>query len=241
MNSWRRPGRGGEPTHEGQVPAATIHGHFEAKLAPELLPRGFEEVTPQKWVRSTFAPIRHVLEIHTLKSGIYTPFWYLSLDFVPHLTSSKVTWHRTPKSAHPDLRYDPLDRIERSRWHEEVDAWCVNPRGSLRSVVGAVERLTSWSVPRAEHWLNQAHAVEQLPDLFREAEQESTHRFGFKNYYKQRLAWAFALAACGREVEAHDQFTAWLEREDGQLAEEQRSILKQRFAAAVAGGGPRTS
>lgn len=233
MTPWWRAGRGAEPVYESRLPAETVRDLLRQKLEPELVPLGYEEVTPQRWVRSTFVPIRHVLEVHTLKSGIYTPFWYLSLDFVPHLTAARVTWHRTPKSVHPDLRYDPLDQIERDRWHEELDAWCVNPRGSRRSVGAAAERLAAWAAPRADQWLNRAQRVDQLPALFAGAEQLPSTRFSFRNYYKQQMSWAFAVAACGHEAEARSRLELFLDRHGDALTEAQQSELVERLTAVA--------
>ena len=65
-----------------------------------LLASGFQRATRRKYVRRR---IPHTYDVI---------LWGLSLDFVPHVQGRQtetVQWHRTPKTANPDLRYSETD------------------------------------------------------------------------------------------------------------------------------------
>lgn len=86
--------------------ATLIDEIFEAIFGVELSKHGFKYANHRKWVRSHKDEIRELFLIQALKGANYSPVWGFSLDFVPHCSGKKILWHRTPKSARLDLRYD---------------------------------------------------------------------------------------------------------------------------------------
>src|SRR5262245_63517673 len=75
-----------------------------APIAEQLLvPLGFESHRPLHWLKSDDAPIRQVFCLRQWKGGALAPAWGLSLDFVPHVSGSRLRWHRTVKSARLDI------------------------------------------------------------------------------------------------------------------------------------------
>lgn len=56
------------------------------------------------WIRSEKQSIREGFAAVPLKGYRFVPSWFVSLDFVPHVTDAgQVRWHRTEKSALADL------------------------------------------------------------------------------------------------------------------------------------------
>ena len=88
--------RGGPSAIDGwpdPIPAAELTETVERTLGAALHAMGFATVAPRRWVFSTRAPVRDVVELQALKGACYAPAWGLSLDFVPHLTAKgEVRW-----------------------------------------------------------------------------------------------------------------------------------------------------
>lgn len=75
-----------------------LDGIWSAAIDPLVGPLGFERVASRRWVRSRHAPVRHVLEVQAMKGNTYSPRWYLSLDFVPHVVGvGSLTTARTSR------------------------------------------------------------------------------------------------------------------------------------------------
>lgn len=177
--------------------AAEIDQILGCTFDPALRGVGFERVDRRRWVRSARLPIRDLFEIASLKSGTLTPIWGVSLDFVPHVAGGRdVRWHRTAKSARFDLRYDPVDYLERNT--PEAEAWSVFPASNPVGVVTRdLQRLVALVVPEALRFWGALASVADLPRAFGEKQQRPTVRFGFENYVQEPLAEAFVLAALG--------------------------------------------
>lgn len=87
---------------------------------------GFESRARRSWIRSTKLPIREEVGLGALKGYSFSPGWAVSLDFVPHVTSTgRVKQHRTDKQFRADLGVDPLD---------ESGSWDVRDR--LATILG---------------------------------------------------------------------------------------------------------
>src|SRR6185437_9749963 len=72
---------------------------------------GFKKVRPRFYVRTRLPEMNDVIEFHRDRLDLVL-IWGPSLNFVPHITAGveNVRWHRTPKSAHIDLRYSAFDK-----------------------------------------------------------------------------------------------------------------------------------
>jgi hypothetical protein len=79
-----------------------VYTHFRS-AAPELAE--FDEVRDGLFTRPLHPEIRAVLKMASLRSS-YTLCWGVSLAFVPHLTSTGTSLHRTAKAARLDLWVD---------------------------------------------------------------------------------------------------------------------------------------
>jgi hypothetical protein len=74
---------------------------------PALNPHGFLRSTPRKYVRKRIEYSHDVIELLSQKISLRM-IWGVSFDFVPHIAgraTETVQWHRTARSANPDLRY----------------------------------------------------------------------------------------------------------------------------------------
>jgi hypothetical protein len=80
-----------------------VYAHFRS-AAPEL--EEFEEVRDGLFTRPLHPEIRAVLKVAALKGASYTLCWGVSLAFVPHLTSTGTSLHRTAKASRLDLWVD---------------------------------------------------------------------------------------------------------------------------------------
>jgi hypothetical protein len=158
---------------------------------------GFERVAPRRWVRSDRLPIRDLFVVGSLKSGMLTPLWGISLDFVPHISGRKaVRWHRTAQSADFDLRFDPVDVYERNT--PAAEARCVLPAAAEPTAIAdALKKVAHVVVPEAVAFWKPLRSGADLPSAFREKQQRKTVRFGFWNYIQEPLAEAFVHAALG--------------------------------------------
>ena len=81
------------------VDATDIHRILVPFVDQRLENLRFESVSTLKWVRSTDAPVRQILTWNKDLYGILRPSWGLSIDWVPHVGNTKITFCRTTKSA----------------------------------------------------------------------------------------------------------------------------------------------
>ncbi len=101
-----------------QVSNSEIHSIVAPIVESCLQNQGFESHSNLKWVRCHNEPIRLIFELFLWKGGMVAPRISISLDFVPHVSGSSVKWHRTNKSAQPDLIYDIYDRTLEFSYHQ---------------------------------------------------------------------------------------------------------------------------
>ncbi len=206
-----------------QVPTPT--SILQAILSLPLTQRGFEQIGPQKWVRSTKEAIRELVVLIRGKGGGLSPAWGFSLDFVPHIAASKVRWHRTPKSALLDLRYDPVDYDVQSlpgpRW------WDPAVRGVDRSREAARKVLA-----QAETFFAGVRTIADLPEAFEAKRRRRNTRFGLLNYVQEPMAYAFTLARLGRQKDAVEWLTTAADYHQLEAIESQK--LRRAFDALLA-------
>ena len=225
-----------EPPAIDRPSAAQIDESVVRSFGSRFEPLGFERVTDRKWVRSAGAPIRELVVVQALKGASYSPYWGISIDFVPHLAGTSFRWHRTDRSALADLRVDPLDSPKRGLARDvvvEVPLGGVSRSGrrSGRSPV-SFERAADVAHRHATAWFERVDGVASLPDLFRRAERARSTRFGFDHYVQHRLALAFVLVALGSEEEGQRELATWLARHGDRLGHRQQDDLERRLGLA---------
>jgi len=104
------------------VSISEIHSIVSPIVDSLLEKEGFECTSDLKWVRCQNEPIRQIFELFRWKGGMVAPRISISLDFVPHVSGSSVKWHRTTKSAQPDLILDTYDRSIEFPYHKGAPA-----------------------------------------------------------------------------------------------------------------------
>ena len=89
-----------------------VYAHFRS-AAPEL--NDFDEVREGLFTRPLHPEIRAVLKVAALTGASYTLCWGVSLAFVPHVTSTGTSLHRTAKSSRLDLWVDAHIELDEDR------------------------------------------------------------------------------------------------------------------------------
>lgn len=188
------------------IPATQLDEWFDAEHGSRLEAEGFSPVRRRVWLRSDKRPIREGFAVASLKGYAFVPTWFVSLDFVPHLTGAKeVRWHRTEKSALADLQIDPLDTPGRYL----ASVLEVHGIGSARVVRRRIRHSARLSVRFARAWFSRISDVPSLLPVFEQARRRHVTRFAFDRYPQQPLALAFLLARLGDVQRAHREFDAW--------------------------------
>ncbi len=199
-----------------------IHEIVSPTVESLLQPLGFEVQGPLSWLRSADAPIRQLFRLVQWKGGALAPSWALSLDFVPHLSGNDFKWHRTSKSARPDLTFDVRDRAFDISYSYGPDTIERCAPDILRAVI-----------PKAESFWNLARSIADLPCAFERGRQHlSTGGLGFYNYTQHSLAYAFVLAMNGKPDAAEEEFQRYSQR----LSVSAQKKLRKLFIEA--GGHP---
>ena len=192
--------RGGPEAIDGwpdPLPIAEFNQAVARTLGSALEGHGFAAVAPRRWVRSTRAPIRDIIELQALKGVSYCPMWGLSLDFVPHVTSrGDVKWHRTAKSARFDLVYRPIDYAAAP---SESRDWSASTVATRAEVQEDLERVTRLVLKEALPFWNAVGGVSDLPKTYREHRRRAAVGLPFESFPQQCLALAFVLAKSGDE------------------------------------------
>ncbi|QET01768.1 hypothetical protein FOB72_06720 [Cupriavidus pauculus] len=181
-----------------------------------LNPRGFEAVSPLKWVRFDGSPIRQIFAFPAWKGGVIAPRWGLSIDFVPHVSGSSVRWHRTNKSAIFDLAVDARDR--------DLDISVI--RGE-RFVAEKSSTVVEASIARADEFWRPVNSVEDVVGAFEWLRSHLANGgLGFYNYTQHPIALAFVLARIGDADGARRELDRFLE---GRSAEDPVSLQLGRM------------
>jgi hypothetical protein len=192
-----------------QLPAAKIDEWFHTAYGYELNGHGFEQVDRRRWIRSTKAPVREGIQVSAIKGYSFAPVWFLSLDPVPHVTGAgQVKWHRTAKTARPDLLVDPFDEPDAY----DMESLVVSGMQTPADAKDAIRRSTRLAVHHATSWFEKVGDLPSLISLYEEARSRPVVRFGVDNYTQQRLSFAFVLKAAGYDVLAEEEFALWVER-----------------------------
>jgi len=221
-----------------RVSADEIDELIQGQFAPKLAGSGFTQVKPRRWIRSTKAPIREIVQVVALKGASYIPVWGVSVDFIPHRAGRRFAWHRTERSALFDLRVDPLDwpdeeAAERFKFGRFAGRGAVG-RGQFgtRSPSRAIKRSAAATVRASATWFDRIDGLGSLRQLFEEAQARPVHRFSFDGYVQHRLAYAFVLAALGETERGDEELAAWLELHGQGLLESAVHDLGERHRTA---------
>lgn len=199
-----------------------IHEVVSPIVESLLHPLGFEPQGPLSWLRSTDIPIRQIFRLVQWKGGALAPSWGLSLDFVPHLSGSDFKWHRTLKSARPDLTFDVRD-----------PAFDISYIYGLEALAECAPDIVRVAISKAESFWNRARSIAELPCAFERVKRHlSTGGLGFYNYTQHPLAYAFVLAMNGKPDAAEEEFQCYSPR----LTLAAQKKLRSMFADA--GGYP---
>ena len=181
------------------VSSAIMDEIFEVIFGAELTSNGFQYIHRRKWVRSRVPEIRDLFAIQALKGANFSPLWGFSLDYVPHQAGKKVLWHRTPKSARFDLRYDLMDFGH----PDDVDRrWVIPSLYGKQEAERFARRVMKNALPQALEFFDQVTRIDDLPKVFEDLMKKPAIRFSFSNYVQQPLAYAFTLAKLKRYNEA---------------------------------------
>ena len=193
--------RGGPEAIDGwpaPIPIDEFNAAVARTLGAALIENGFEAVAPRRWVRSSRAPIRDLLEIQALKGVSYSPMWGFSLDFVPHVTTSgEVKWHRTAKSARFDFAYRP---VEYAPLDSETRDWDFSPVATPDELQEDLARVTRMVIAQVVPFWERVRGIEDLVSVYREYPNRPSLGLPFGSFPQQVLASAFVLAKSGDEA-----------------------------------------
>src|SRR5690606_31828890 len=184
------------------VTISEIHSIVFPIVESLLKDEGFESTSDLKWVRCQNAPIRQIFELLPWKGGMVAPRISISLDFVPHVSGSSVKWHRTTKSAQPDLILDTYDRSIEFPYQK-------GPQTIVEIaplvIPAAVEKAREfWATCSTENQL--LSAIEKLKHYYDKDLPEG--RSKFRMFVPHELAMSFVLSRDGQTDEALALFEA---------------------------------
>jgi hypothetical protein len=221
------------------LPAAEVDEIVGKEFGSRLQPRQFEQVARRTWVRSAKAPIREGVGLTAIKGYSFVPVWSISLDVVPHVTSTgRVEWHRTAKRHVVDLGVDPLDQPDRV----DVDALVIRGMRTARQFQRAAGRSAELVVGLAEAWFARINDVASLLPLYEEAQHAPVVRFGFDNHLQWQLSYAFVLAHVGSIDSARSALDNWCARSLDRLSgvtDDRRSAIRRQLHELLETAGRR--
>jgi hypothetical protein len=204
-----------------------IDGVVEEVFDRPLAEAGFQKVRDRLYVRSRIREMNDVIEFSRDRLNLNFA-WGLSLNFVPHITNGveNVRWHRTPKSANPDLRYSGFGRAPEPGW-------------SIRATSGEDELrrsaiLTrSEMLPKALKFFQSVKRFHDLESVFQEHERPNEFGWTFDMFAQVSLAYAFYLAKSGQEQKARRYMSDWLARNSRAYREETIARVSELFEEAA--------
>ncbi len=182
------------------VSSFEIHRIISPIVESFLQDDGFESVSNLKWVRCHNEPIRQIFQLFPWKGGIVAPRVSISLDFVPHVSGSSVKWHRTNKSAQPDLIYDIYDRSLEFSCHQGPNA-----------IKDLAPQVIPLAIEKAKEFWATCSNEDQLLTAFEKIRHYYDKdlpegRSKFRMFTSHELALSFVLARCGKTDEALSLF-----------------------------------
>jgi hypothetical protein len=175
------------------------------ELGSRLEPQGFEQIGKRKWVRSSTAPVRHLLTIEALKGGTYSPVWGVSSGVVPVIQARRFRRQTTARNAAMDLIIDPIDLS--GAVPRETFAFLPGHTAALPT--SDIRRCAEHFVPVALKHLDRAQNLTGFCELFLERSRLRYARFGFDMYIRHRISRGFVHLMRGEEHEGAEQIRAF--------------------------------
>lgn len=209
-----------------------IHKPFHKILSSQ----GFQRSSKKLWVRRDLAPICHIFSLEPLGKTAwqYAPAYGISLDFVPHISSGSLKWHRTVKSARYDLNFRTASRWLNIHAHAPenqlvADVNFALPR-TLKMAQQCWENATTLDQVKGTFARYGSYERRKLPQKWEESE-----RFLGLDFQLNSPARAFLAAKLGNVQQANEIYDDWVEKQnrlndnpfDPGLDETLRSLMAQ--------------
>lgn len=161
-----QPNPWGENWHNENYSSAEMDQLLGKIFGAKLTFMGFLPAGDRKWVKKRNDDAMEVISLHSDRGFIFYANFGLSFPWIPHGNFKTVCWHRTPKSALIDLRYERPTGVD----------WSL-PKG--RTVAAERAQIVSAEIcetcgPWFSKMLNQDRLLEELKRL--------RTRPGFINY-----------------------------------------------------------
>lgn len=205
-------------------PPALIDKVLAETFDRSLSGAGFKKIRHRFYVRSRFPEMNDVIELFRDKLDLNF-VWGLSLNFVPHVTNGveNVRWHRTPKSANSDLRYSGFPE----------PGWSIRATQGGAVLRQSAELTRTRMLPKALAFFDCVTGFRDLSGKFQEAARPNEFGWTLETQFQLHLAYAFYLAKSGRENEAKQMMSKWLERNFNSFRPETLERISEIFKKAV--------
>jgi hypothetical protein len=188
---------------------------------------GFQRVRDRLYVRSRIREMNDVIEFFRDRLNLNF-VWGLSLNFVPHITNGveNVRWHRTPKSANPDLRYSGFGRVPELGW--SIPATSGEDELRRSAILTRSEML-----PKALKFFESIKKFHDLESVFQERERPNEFGWTSDMFTQVSLAYAFYLVKSGQEQKGRRYLSDWVGRNSTAYREETIARVSELFEEAA--------
>lgn len=208
----------------GLLPVQALNDIADATWGAILRGAGFVAVKPRLWVRSRLEFGRDVFSLSAIKGASYAIRCGLSLNFVPHVQSGVLRWHRTAKSVIVDLDLT-LREPQEVEGANDAPYFPTDRRPFTPSLLGSAKfnyelarRRSPFDAAAAEEQLAQVTTLSQLAQAFERRRSDSSG-WPFYGLVQHPIAFAFTLARLGRLSEARLELAKSSEMGQGSLAQ----------------------
>jgi hypothetical protein len=215
------------------LPVQTFNEIADATWGALLLAKGFVAVRPRLWVRSRLEFGRDVVELCAIKGASFTLRCGLSLNFVPHVQSGVLRWHRTPKSVVVDLNL-PLPELQELQGANDAPYFARSRLPFTPSLLGSAKFNTElarscspFQTEAADAQLARVTTLAQVAQAF-ERTRPNPSTFSFVQH---PIGFAFTLARLGRLAEARLELAKFSEMDVESMAKRLSAELEK--AASV--------
>jgi hypothetical protein len=177
-----RPNPWGENWHNENYSSAEMDQLFDQIFGPKCTFMGFLPAGKRKWVKKRTDGVMEVIKLHSARGYMYYGFFGLSFPWIPHGNWKQVCWHKTPKSAEVDLRYQPPNERD----------WAI-PKG--RTVAAERATLVSTEIcEKCEPWFAK---MKDQRNILAELEQKRLSR-DFYSFVQDLTVYCFWQARIGK-------------------------------------------
>ena len=164
---------------------------------------GWEQIRDGAWTRPLADGIRALIRLGAMKGMTYQLYWGLSLAWVPHLTSTGTSLHRTAKSAR-------LDLFEEGQFHDARVSFEWGGGGTVIWLAEDLERAWRIGFELANAFFARATGPEAVLTL---AEEQMEDGWAMTVHMPGPVYVAtFTLAQLGREAEARAMLDRQLQK-----------------------------